>query len=45
MPVGVGDRIYTKENLRTVVAFTGRNLPRQADFRLMCWICEQDEPR
>src|SRR5438876_7332176 len=25
MPVGVGNRIYTKENSRTEIAFTGRN--------------------
>ena len=26
MPVGVGDRIYTKENSKTEIAFSGRNL-------------------
>src|SRR5213079_2473043 len=25
MPVGVGDRVYTKDNSRTEIAFTGRN--------------------
>ena len=32
-PVSVGDRIYTKENSRTDIAFTGRN----AATRARCW--------